>query len=76
MDQQKLEIERLLQSLDATDALNILIGAIDATYDSELHNELDRFFITYSLKIIKDMVDKKEPIIIDPNRVDKRLELI
>jgi hypothetical protein len=60
------EINDLLKAekLDTTTAMNILINAVQVSYDKEHFNDLDRYLIAKSLTTFKDLADNQEDIII------------
>jgi len=60
------EINELLKAekLDTTTSMNILINAVQVSYDKDHFNDLDRYLIVKSLTTFKDLADKKEDIII------------
>jgi hypothetical protein len=60
------EINDLLKAekLDTTTAMNILINAVQVSYDKEHFNDLDRYLIVKSLTTFKDLADNQEDIII------------
>jgi len=60
------EINELLnsESLDPTTAMNILINAVQVSYDKEHFNDLDRYLIAKSLSCFKDLTEKGEDIIL------------
>ena len=60
------EINDLLkaETLDTTTAMNILINAVQVSYDKEHFNDLDRYLIAKSLTTFKDLADKQEDIVI------------
>jgi hypothetical protein len=64
-DQMK-EIEEILDSekIEPTTALNILLSAINSSYDKEHFNDLDRALIAKALLTFKDLVDAGEDFII------------
>jgi hypothetical protein len=66
-DKERLdEINELLkaESLDPTTAMNILINAVQVSYDKEHFNDLDRYLIAKSLSCFKDLTDKGEDIVL------------
>ena len=60
------EINDLLkqETLDPTTAMNILINAVQVSYDKEHFNDLDRYLIVKSLTTFKNIADTKEDIVI------------
>ena len=60
------EINDLLKAekLDTTTAMNILINAVQVSYDKEHFNDLDRYLIAKSLTTFKDFADRQEDIVI------------
>jgi hypothetical protein len=60
------EIEEIVKSekIEPTTALNILINAIQVTFDSEDFNELDKYLIVKSLNCFKEYVDAGENFMI------------
>jgi len=44
--------------------MNILINAVQVSYDKEHFNDLDRYLIAKSLTTFKDLADKQEDIVI------------
>lgn len=60
------EINDLLKAekLDTTTAMNILINAVQVSYDKEHFNDLDRYLIAKSLTTFKDLADNQEDIVI------------
>ena len=60
------EINELIkaETLDTTTAMNILINAVQVSYDKEHFNDLDRYLIAKSLTTFKDLSDKQEDIVI------------
>ena len=46
--------------LDVTTSMNILINAVQVSYDKEHLNDLDRYLITKALTCFKDYVDRGE----------------
>jgi hypothetical protein len=60
------EINDLLKAekLDTTTAMNILINAVQVSYDKDHFNDLDRYLIAKSLTTFKDLADNKEDIVI------------
>jgi len=60
------EVNELIQAekLDATTSMNILINAIQVSYDKEHFNDLDRYLIGKALNCFKEYIEKEEDIII------------
>jgi hypothetical protein len=60
------EINELIKSekLDPTTAMNILINAVQVSYDKEHFNDLDRYLIAKALTCFKDFVDSGEDLVI------------
>jgi hypothetical protein len=60
------EINDLLktETLDPTTAMNILINAVQVSYDKEHFNDLDRYLIIKALTTFKNIADTQEDIII------------
>jgi hypothetical protein len=60
------EINDLLkkETFDTTTAMNILINAVQVSYDKEHFNDLDRYLIVKSLTTFKLIADKQEDIVI------------
>lgn len=60
------EIERLVSSdnLDIRTAMNILINAIQVSYDRDHFNDFDRYLINKSLTTFKYYADTGQDIII------------
>ena len=60
------EINELLktETLDPTTAMNILINAVQVSYDKEHFNDLDRYLIIKALTTFKKIADTKEDIVI------------
>jgi len=56
------EVNALIQAekLDPTTSMNILINAVQVSYDKEHFNDLDRYLIAKSLTCFKEYVDKGE----------------
>ena len=63
------EINELIKAekLDATTAMNILINAVQVSYDKDHFNELDRYLIAKSLMCFKEYVEKGEDFTIKVN---------
>lgn len=55
------------EKLDPTTAVNILINAVQVSYDKEHFNDLDRFLIAKSLSCLKSFSDAGEDIVIKVN---------
>jgi hypothetical protein len=60
------EINELIKAekFDPTTAINIIINAVQVSYDKEHFNDLDRFLIAKSLTCFKEYVDRGEDITI------------
>jgi hypothetical protein len=60
------EVNELIKAekLDATTSMNILINAIQVSYDKEHFNDLDRYLIGKALNCFKEYIEKEEDIII------------
>lgn len=60
------EINDLLkaETLDTTTAMNILVNAVQVSYDKKHFNDLDRYLIVKALTTFKLIADKQEDIII------------
>lgn len=60
------EINELIntEKLDATTSMNILINAIQVSYDKEHFNDLDRYLIGKALNCFKEYIEKEEDIVI------------
>jgi hypothetical protein len=60
------EIEEIVQAeqIEPTTALNILINAVQVTFESEKFNDLDKFLIAKALTCFKSYVDSGENFII------------
>ena len=60
------EIDEIVKAekLDPTTAVNILINAVQVSYDKEHFNDLDRFLIAKSLSCLKSFSDAGEDIVI------------
>jgi hypothetical protein len=60
------EVQEILEAekIDPTTALNILLGAINVSYDKECFNDLDRALIGKALLTFKDLVEVGEDFII------------
>lgn len=56
------EVNALIQAekLDPTTAMNILINAVQVSYEKEHFNDLDRYLIAKALTCFKEFVDKGE----------------
>ena len=66
-EQERLdEINELIQAekLDPTTSMNILINAVQVSYDKEHFNDLDRFLIAKALTCFKSFVDSGEDFVI------------
>jgi hypothetical protein len=60
------EIEEIVQaeSIEPTTALNILINAVQVTFESDYFNDLDKFLIAKALTCFKSYVDSGENFMI------------
>jgi hypothetical protein len=60
------EINEIIKAekLDPTTSLNILINAVQVSYDKDHFNDLDRFLIAKSLSCLKTFSDAGEDIVI------------
>ena len=60
------EINELIkmEKFDATTAINILINAVQASYDKEHFNDLDRYLIAKALTCFKEASDGGNDIVI------------
>ncbi len=60
------EINELIttEKLDATTSMNILINAVQVSYDKEHFNDLDRYLIGKALSCFKEYIEKEEDILI------------
>jgi hypothetical protein len=68
-DEEKARIDEIndlikAESLDTTTAMNIIINAVQVSYDKEHFNDLDRYLIAKSLTAFKELSDKGEDIVI------------
>lgn len=65
-DERIKEIEEIVKAekIDPTTALNILINAIQVSFDSDYFNDLDKYLIAKSLNCFKDYVDAGENFLI------------
>lgn len=56
------EIQEIVnaEKIDPTTALNILINAVQVTFESEYFNDLDKFLIAKALTCFKSYVDAEE----------------
>jgi len=63
------EINEIIKTekLDPTTAINILINAVQVSYDKEHFNDLDRFLIAKSLSSLKSYSEAGEDIVIKVN---------
>jgi len=61
------EINELIKAekLDPTTSMNILINAVQVSYDKEHFNDLDRYLIAKALTCFKDYVDAGEDFTIN-----------
>lgn len=60
------EINSLIkaESIDPTTSINILINAVQASFDKDHFNDLDRYLISKALKSIKEKVDAGEDFLV------------
>ena len=60
------EINELIKAekLEPTTAINILINAVQVSYDKDHFNDLDRYLISKSLTCLKSYSDSGEDIVI------------
>jgi hypothetical protein len=60
------EINELInaESLDTTTSMNILINAVQSSFDKDHFNDLDRYLITKALNCFKSYVERGEDITI------------
>jgi hypothetical protein len=68
-EEEKLRLEEVkalveAESLDPTTSMNIIINAVQVTFDSDMYNDLDRYLIAKSLNCFKSYVDKGEDIVL------------
>ncbi len=63
------EIEEIVKAekIEPTTALNILINAVQVTFESAYFNDLDKFLIAKALTCFKEYVDKGEDFTIRVN---------
>ena len=63
------EIQEIVNSdkIEPTTALNILINAVQVTFESEYFNDLDKFLIAKALTCFKTYVDAGEDFTIKVN---------
>lgn len=66
IDSKIKEIEQIVnaEKIEPTTALNILINAVQSTFDSEYFNDLDKFLISKALECFKGYVDAGENFVI------------
>lgn len=71
------EIQKLLDTelLDNNTAFNILVSAVNESYDKPHFNDLDRLLIAKSLTAFKVCIDKGENIVIVVEPEDKNISL-
>ena len=64
--EQMKEAQEILDAdkIEPTIALNILLGAVNASYDKEHFNDLDRALIGKALLTFKDLVEAGEDFLI------------
>ena len=60
------EINELIkaETLDTTTAMNILVNAVQVSYDKPHFNDLDKYLIVKALTTFKLIADKQEDIVI------------
>lgn len=60
------ELKELVNAdkLDTTTSMNILINAVQASYDKDHFNDVDRYLIYKSLNCFKELVELGEDIVI------------
>lgn len=68
-EEERLRLEEVkalveAESLDPTTSMNIIINAVQVTFDSDMYNDLDRYLIAKSLNCFKSYVDKGEDIVL------------
>jgi hypothetical protein len=68
-EEEKLRMDEIKQlvdaeSLDPTTSMNIIINAVQASFESELFNDLDRYLIAKSLNCFKEYVERGEDLVI------------
>ena len=68
-DEEKARIDEIndlikAEKIDSTTAMNILINAVQVSYDKDHFNDLDRYLIAKSLTTFKDLADNGEDIVI------------
>lgn len=63
------EINEILESetISPNVAMNILINAVQVSYDKEHFNDLDRYLIAKALTCFQDYVERNEDILIKVN---------
>jgi len=56
------EVNKLIKAekLDPTTSINIIINAVQVSYDKDHFNDLDRYLIAKALTCFKEFVDKGE----------------
>jgi hypothetical protein len=56
------EVNQLIKAekLDPTTSINIIINAVQVSYDKDHFNDLDRYLIAKALTCFKEFVDKGE----------------
>jgi len=68
-NEEKLRMEEIkelvdAEKLDPTTSMNIIINAVQACFDSDLFNDLDRYLIAKSLNCFKEHVERGEDVVI------------
>jgi len=68
-DEEKERIEEInsllkAESLDTTTAMNIIINAVQVSYDKDHFNDLDRYLIVKALTTFKEIADRQEDIVV------------
>jgi hypothetical protein len=60
------EIKQLVdaENLDPTTSMNIIINAVQACFESDMFNDLDRYLIAKSLNCFKGYVERGEDLVI------------
>jgi hypothetical protein len=56
------EVNKLIKAekLDPTTSINIIINAVQVSYDKDHFNDLDRYLIAKALTCFKEFIDKGE----------------
>lgn len=68
-EEEKLRMDEIKQlvdaeTLDSTTSMNIIVNAVQACFDSDLFNDLDRYLIAKSLNCFKGYVERGEDLVI------------